>query len=452
MTKIPCDVVKDLLPSYVDGLTSDATNRIIEEHIGGCAGCAKTLQDMKVDAGIPQVPEDAEKKELDFLKKNRKRNRMVLLSSIAGALVLILAVLFIRFFVVGEVITGQMDIYDIRVDGNALSIKGSARSNAYYVIKGFSVDEQDGVVTITVRGRRKTLLFRDDETLTFNRTDYCDNEIHTVMLDGRMIWHDGARISALAADIYETRHDYMGDMPANQKTANALCLQAYIGGWSNELLSGGTPLTWILHLEEEISSGRRVEKEKLMEEAAYILLAMAGNLDEVRFTYRCDGEEVSKTVAAKDASAFFGQDIKGCMESARLLDELLHKTSFITYALFDSYGANVKSGIQFNLQNDTNTEIAYISYAVYHEDALMHSGGAMNADESPIGSGEILWFDLEASEVGFSGDTSLEFIIHTTDGKKHRVEERIKFPGASGTLHPLILSGSAEDGFHITQE
>ena len=168
MTNIPCDVVKDLMPSYIDGLSSDTTNRLIEDHVAGCAGCTKMLQDMRGDTGIPPIPETEEKKELDFLKKNRKRNRMVLLLSIAGALVLIMAVLYIRFFVIGEVITGQMDIYDIRVDGNELSIKGTARSNAYYVVKGFSEKEEDGVVTFTIRGRRKMLFFRDDETLTFN--------------------------------------------------------------------------------------------------------------------------------------------------------------------------------------------------------------------------------------------------------------------------------------------
>ena len=244
----------------------------------------------------------------------------------------------------------------------------------------------------------------------------------------------------------------MGDMPANQRTANALYLQTYIGDWSNELLSGGKPLTWILHLEEEISPLHKDEKEKIMEEIGFVLLAVTGNLDEVRFTYRCDGEECAKMVTAAQATAFLGQDIKGCMNNARLLDELLHKTSLVTYAQYDSYGTAIESGIQFNLQNDTKTDIAYITYALYQEDAIMQSGGAMNADESPIGSGEILWFDLEAPRIGFPGDTFLEFIIHTTDGKEHRVEERIKFPGASGTLHPLILTGSPEEGFHIAQE
>ena len=34
--KIPCDTVRDLLPSYIDKLTSETTNRLIEEHISDC--------------------------------------------------------------------------------------------------------------------------------------------------------------------------------------------------------------------------------------------------------------------------------------------------------------------------------------------------------------------------------------------------------------------------------
>ena len=31
--KLPCEIIRDLLPSYVDGLTSEVTNEAICEHI-----------------------------------------------------------------------------------------------------------------------------------------------------------------------------------------------------------------------------------------------------------------------------------------------------------------------------------------------------------------------------------------------------------------------------------
>lgn len=39
--KITCNVIEDLLPLYVEGLTSDDTNFLIEEHLKTCTDCKK---------------------------------------------------------------------------------------------------------------------------------------------------------------------------------------------------------------------------------------------------------------------------------------------------------------------------------------------------------------------------------------------------------------------------
>lgn len=323
MNDIPCDVAKDLMPSYIDGLTSEASNALLEAHVAGCEDCERTLRSMRDEAGIPDTQDQADAREIDFLKKNRKRNRIILAGAVLGVLCF-LALFCVRVFAIGEPMYGAINIFDIRVEGNHLSIRGEARSNAYYIIKGFSETEEDGVVTFTARGKRR-LFFMDEEKLTFNADHYYDTDIHTVCLDGRIIWHDGARISALASDVYETRHDYMGDMSANQQTANMLNLAAHFGDYENELKSDGAPLTWKLLIQNDIPSGIREDKERLMHSVAYMMLAVIGNLDAVEFVYDCDGEALSTTVTKEDASAFFGQDVKNCMTSARLTDELLHR-------------------------------------------------------------------------------------------------------------------------------
>lgn len=40
-------LIQDLLPSYIDGLTSEETNNYIEEHISSCKECDKILNEMK---------------------------------------------------------------------------------------------------------------------------------------------------------------------------------------------------------------------------------------------------------------------------------------------------------------------------------------------------------------------------------------------------------------------
>ena len=55
MNREDCDIVQDLLPSYIEGLTTDKTNRFIHEHICGCADCKKAAEGMSrnIEAAAP---------------------------------------------------------------------------------------------------------------------------------------------------------------------------------------------------------------------------------------------------------------------------------------------------------------------------------------------------------------------------------------------------------------
>ena len=67
---LTCGVVRDLLPSYVEGLTSPESNTAVERHLSGCPECAQLRTAL---AGAPEqaAPEDA--KEVDYLKKVKRR-------------------------------------------------------------------------------------------------------------------------------------------------------------------------------------------------------------------------------------------------------------------------------------------------------------------------------------------------------------------------------------------
>lgn len=66
------DIIKDLIPSYIDGMTSEESNRLIEEHVANCPACKKYLEDMKKTLAINTVEET---KKVDILKKVKKSNR-----------------------------------------------------------------------------------------------------------------------------------------------------------------------------------------------------------------------------------------------------------------------------------------------------------------------------------------------------------------------------------------
>lgn len=76
MQKIPCSVIRDLLVLYEDGVCSEETKQMIEEHIAGCGECReiyeKTAQDLPGITVNPEEP-DLIKEALDGFKEDRTR-------------------------------------------------------------------------------------------------------------------------------------------------------------------------------------------------------------------------------------------------------------------------------------------------------------------------------------------------------------------------------------------
>lgn len=75
MNKKECDIIKDLLPSYVDNICSEASREWVEEHLKGCEECRASAQVMKHTAisatMLEQEQLEAGKK---IVRKNLRRS------------------------------------------------------------------------------------------------------------------------------------------------------------------------------------------------------------------------------------------------------------------------------------------------------------------------------------------------------------------------------------------
>ena len=49
MAKIPCEIIRDLLPLYQDDICSEKSRNAIEEHIKECESCRTYLKKMEGD-------------------------------------------------------------------------------------------------------------------------------------------------------------------------------------------------------------------------------------------------------------------------------------------------------------------------------------------------------------------------------------------------------------------
>lgn len=80
--EIDCNIIGDLLPSYLSNMTSFNSNKIIEEHINRCSKCEKKLAYMKIDISLNNSKESIEDLKINYFKKIHKKFFYILLFSI----------------------------------------------------------------------------------------------------------------------------------------------------------------------------------------------------------------------------------------------------------------------------------------------------------------------------------------------------------------------------------
>ena len=52
MTKMECDIIKDLIPLYIDGCCSEKSASAVEEHLSKCEECRHIYENMKDDSAV----------------------------------------------------------------------------------------------------------------------------------------------------------------------------------------------------------------------------------------------------------------------------------------------------------------------------------------------------------------------------------------------------------------
>ncbi len=89
MNKLECKIVQDLLPTYIEKLTSPETNEFIEQHLKECKECQNTLEVMKKGTEIKELKA---KEQINYLKKYKRK---MLLSKIIIGIVIISICIFL---------------------------------------------------------------------------------------------------------------------------------------------------------------------------------------------------------------------------------------------------------------------------------------------------------------------------------------------------------------------
>ena len=117
MNEKECKLVQDLLPNYIEKLTSEESNKIIEEHLRKCSECRKILENMQNDIGLKSKEQC--KKETKYMKKYSSKLKIL---KFLGLILLIIVLTFVintsRKYIIINDLYNKAKIYEIKEDAD----------------------------------------------------------------------------------------------------------------------------------------------------------------------------------------------------------------------------------------------------------------------------------------------------------------------------------------------
>ena len=287
-TELPCAVVEDLLPAYLEGLTSAETNAAVEDHLASCPACAAKRAAMGGGDDAAQAEQAETAREVDYLKAVRRKGRRRVWLAVLGTLLVLTAAFAAKIFVIGTPldpggvgVSVQREDDVLRVD---ISSVGSG--NAFH---GWKVQDEDGIVTITARSVLVSPLFRDGT----GTVEVPLEGVTEVWLgqagEGRLIWQEDTEISPDAWALYQAQTPYVGDNSAVGRVLAAVdtWYGPHIVDYTISLQTSSEPYGLTIHFDSVTAyiPGAADTINARMRILAPVLLALIGNLGEVRWTY-----------------------------------------------------------------------------------------------------------------------------------------------------------------------
>lgn len=320
--KIPCAVIKDLLPSYAEDLTSPETSGLVREHLEECPDCEAVYEAMHGE--IPPETEGdcgiaADSSEIDYLKKVRNTGRKKIIASVLAVLLLAGGAVFAKVYLYGSPIddfhmmvsrqcaeastefeeTGEYEdfiIFSCWIEGT--------RGQAFTHYKIRETDEGKEVVLYAAPAS----IFHKDLTM---QIWIPEDSAESITIKGDTYGENGC-VTKRAKELYAARNPYIGDISADQKIANLLGVGEKLGSYTNKLDTEEKegweyPYGWELIFDEPWKDAER--RSEKMKNYAYALIALIDNCGEISWTYTTEDEKThTESVTLADWKAEYPND------------------------------------------------------------------------------------------------------------------------------------------------
>ena len=303
--ELSCAIVEDLLPTYVEGLTSEETNMAVESHLASCPACAAKRAAMGAEDVPSEEAAEETTREVDYLKKVRRRGRRRIMLAVLSTLLVLAAGFAAKAFLIGSPLDPDRMVvtsfyqWDDRFQVTVVS------TDSGVAFHGWTEENQDGVVSITARSVLPSFLYHTDGgTRSFSSKGVTEIWLGEVG-EGRLIWQEDTEISADAWTLYQAQTPYVGDAAAVGKVLAAV--DTWYGppivDYTISLQTSQEPYGLTIHFADVTAhmSGAGRALDKRMYATAPTLLALIGNLGQVQWTYAApDGTAVTRSVTLEE--------------------------------------------------------------------------------------------------------------------------------------------------------
>lgn len=344
---IPCTLVQDLLPLYIEQLTSKESDQLLQEHLADCEDCRnrESLLRSAVEARLAEQQQE-EKAEINYLKKIRRSGRrkqffvfltvVVLMAALCGA--------GLKLYVFGFNVDYELDQFYVQhindsTDAYTVHIQGHVTDKIFRRYKLITDSEGNDNLKICAR-----LPLPWEDKAAVEAGSSFDLHINASEVNGNLttpFYYIGPNETVLSVydrQLFEAKNPYVGDMSANQKLAQLILDADHLGGVENELQTDEKPYIWTLHFTQPLETGEEADYlQRVMPGKACLLLALIDNLDEIRWTYveetENGTEERKGSMNLEEATLFNGVYIKDCADSPYEIHKLRNRITDATYSI-----------------------------------------------------------------------------------------------------------------------
>ncbi len=172
MSKLNCEIIKDLIPLYIDNVCSSETQGVVKAHMDECENCKAFYSSLKTAPTLPSVDTDIDKAVFKAGRKMKKHTKKAVIKAV-GIIMSILLVLGIFAFLTIPLALAK-DSYNrtylaMQCEHLDLQITNKQKPNFNGKYGSLYIDKSFGKYRVDNHEGHQQLVFEDGRKISFLR-------------------------------------------------------------------------------------------------------------------------------------------------------------------------------------------------------------------------------------------------------------------------------------------